>query len=280
MVTKKIDLAKPGQQIIEVGPALAKSWLLLNKHNRKIKQHKITQYARDMREGNWRYTGEALKFNNRGELADGQNRLHAIIDAQVSVPMLIVTGVDPEAQQVMDAGAPRTAADALHLDGFKNGQPLAATIRVHLMWKAGSFAHCMSSVSGDIMPSNAETVKYAEEHPDMVAAAVGGKQLARRLRLPVGATGASYYEFLRIDPDDAQEFYTRITELELGGKGDPIATLVKRTQEMANRREHVRAPLGVYMMVRTWNAARSNEHFEKFQFGSQYRGWNAIPDPK
>lgn len=281
MVTKKqIDLAQPGQQVIEVTPAQAKIWLLLNKNNRKTKGVKIVQYARDMREGNWKFTGEAIKFNDLGDLVDGQNRLHALIDSETTQPFLVVTGLVKDAQAVMDSGAPRNAGDALVFHGYKYPNELAASARTHYFWKrAGGFAHCMSSPNTNLSPTNAELVDYVAEHPELVDAARNTKTVARQLRIAHGALGAAYYEFLRIDPDDTQEFFDRIREFKTGGKGDPINTLIKRAQDMAMRREIVRASTSLFMVNKTWNAVRNNEYLEKLTFGSLGR-WSLIPDPK
>jgi hypothetical protein len=281
MVTKQFALDKPGQRVVNITPQLAKDWLLLNKHNRKIKKIKITQYARDMRAGNWQFTGEPVKFDDNGDLLDGQNRLHAIIDAQVTVEMLVVTGLDPAAQGVMDSGAPRSAGDSLTLLGYKNSSDLAGTVRAHYMWKELKlFKHCMSAPGSDTAPTSSEIVQYGELHPGFVVAAKESKPIARQLRLPLGSVSAAYYEFVLIDEGDTDEFFSRIRGLQTGGKGDPINTLVKRCQDMALRREHVRAALGLFMVTRTWNAMRTGEYFEKFQFGSATRGWQPIQDPK
>jgi hypothetical protein len=281
MVTKKIDLTKPGHQIIDVTPQLAKDWLLLNKHNRKLKEMKIVQYARDMREGNWRFTGEAIKFDNNGDLLDGQNRLHALIDAQTTVPMLVVTGLEPEAQGVMDSNAPRNAGDTLTLHGYKNPNELAGTVRAHYLWqKLHAFKHCMSSPYSEQAPTNSEILNYVEAHPDLSTASIEAKPISRQLRISHGAVGAAYCEFSLIDAEEAGEFLERIRELRTAGKGDPVNALVKRCQDMALRREFVRASTSLFMIVKTWNAVRAGERFEKFQFGSDYRGWAAIPEPK
>lgn len=281
MVTKKIDLAKPGHQVIDVTPALAEGWLKLNKHNRKFKPMKISHYARDMREGNWKYTGEALKFSTWGELIDGQNRLQAIIDAETTVSLPIVTGLDPSAQEVMDAGAPRNAGDTLAFRGYGYPSELSAATRSHYMWKEmQNWKHCMSSSNSELMPTNAEIVRYVEDHPDLVTVAGEAKPIAQQLRLPIGSIGAAWYEFLQIDAEDTEEFFKRIHDIQTTGKGDPINTLVKRCQEMALRRERLLQSTGLFMIIRTWNAVRASEYFEKFQFGSAVRGWQPIPEPK
>lgn len=283
MATPKINLKAPAptQQIINVTPALAKQWLELNFNNRKLKSNKISQYARDMREENWRYTGEAIKFNKLGHLVDGQNRLHAIIDAEVTLPMLVVTGLKEDAQEVMDSGASRGASDALDFRGYNRPQELGAMARVHYVWQVQqAFTTCMNSPAATSWPSTAEVIRHVEDNPELPKLTTRARAVVRQLRLPVGSVGATYYEFRQIDEEEAEQFIDNILDFELAGKGDPIATLIKRCQEMALRREIVRPATGIFMMVKTWNAVRSGEAMQKFQFGSQPRGWALIPDPK
>jgi hypothetical protein len=271
---------KPGHEVVNVTPELAKQWLLLNKHNRKLKQIKIGHYARDMREGNWRFTGEAIKFNKLGDLVDGQNRLHAVIDSGATVPMLVVTGLDENAQEAMDSGAIRSAGDALAFRGHGYTNVLASTARIHYLWANGMIKHCMSNPGSEQYPTTSQVVAYVEDHPRLAQAAQAAGMNARLLWLPTSSIGVSFYEFALIDPDDTVEFFDRIKELRTEGKGDPVSTLVKRCREMRDRRERVRPATGLFMIMRAWNAVRSGEYFEKFQFGSEYRGWTPIPQPK
>ena len=281
-MARDLSFDKPGQRVVDVTPNRAKQWLLLNKHNRKIKSVKISQYARDMREGNWQFTGEAIQFNEAGELINGQNRLHAIIDAQVTIPILVVTGLEGRAQQVMDAGAIRTAGDALHLNGYKYPNEVAGAVRAHWMWQGkGLLKACiMPPPSGNLMPTTSEILTYVKERPELAKAAVETRPVSRQLRLPNGGVAAAYFEFWMIQPDEAKDFLDRIDNHRTLGKGDPINTLIKRCDDMADQREHVRAPLAIFMLVTAWNAVRLSETFEKFQFGSEARGWAPIPQPK
>ena len=72
------DHEKPSASLVYVTPDMAKRWLSKNTGNRPVKKAKVAQYARDMTEGRWEITGEAVKFAQSGRLIDGQNRLHAV----------------------------------------------------------------------------------------------------------------------------------------------------------------------------------------------------------
>ncbi len=78
-----------------VTPALARKWLELNAENNRLpRPRKIQAYARDMASGNWNSdSGETIKFDKNGILVDGQNRLQAVLLADMSIAMDVVTGL-------------------------------------------------------------------------------------------------------------------------------------------------------------------------------------------
>src|SRR5258707_13483681 len=79
--------------------------------------------------GEWQLTGEAIKLDDEGRVRDGQNRLHAIVEAGVPVRSVVARGVSEDAFDVMDTGRSRNAADVLHIHGFPSQNALAAAAR-------------------------------------------------------------------------------------------------------------------------------------------------------
>lgn len=276
----ELRLNQPGHHVVDVTPETAERWLELNIKNRRLRPAKVEQYTRDMRkEGGWRFTGEAIKFNDQGHLVDGQNRLTALVEADTTLPFLVVTGLEETAQEVMDSGVSRTAGDALTFLGYSYPNEIAAAVRVHYMWTRMVYRTCMTNPSGDLMPTNTEIVQHLEEHPGLASASVRVKPITRQLHLSLGAVASAYYEFTKIDPDAAEDFVSRIATMQLNGRGDPIAALVKRAGDMAMRREFVRPATALFLVIRTWNAYRSGEHLEKFSLGAAPR-WALIPAVK
>lgn len=74
---KPTPLHKPEVAWVPIDPATAERWLKANKRNRKLRRGPVLAYARDMAAGNWRLTGEAIKFAPDGTLLDGQHLLGA-----------------------------------------------------------------------------------------------------------------------------------------------------------------------------------------------------------
>lgn len=276
----------PTVDTINLTPKLAAHFLENQAPNRAPKSVKIAQYARDMAAGRWRFTGEALKFDDDGRMLDGQNRCHAVIKSGATIRVLRVRDLDTRTQEVMDSGAPRNARDALTFAGYPNTKDIAAAVSAHVAWKAGAFGHCMANVDGSARPSNSETVAYAAAHPEIVEAAQQAKKIyTRGLRLPVGAIAVVMVETAAIDFEESAEFFDRIADLRTGGTGDPINTLLKRINGYRDYGHKIPLPMALYLLFRTWNAYRAGEQLTKFQVGAPAREgtratWAKIPEPK
>lgn len=123
-------------EIVTVTPEMALAWLEKNTKNRKIASKHKAQYARDMKSGNWRITGDAIRFDTKGNLIDGQHRLMACADAGVNFTTAVIYGLQSDDQDVIDTTRPRTAADALAMHGHHGTSILAAMCRLISAMKA------------------------------------------------------------------------------------------------------------------------------------------------
>ena len=100
-----------------VSPALAKEWLATQKVNRPLRESRLLKYARDMEAGRWLKSAQTIKFNENGELIDGQHRLHAVELARKTVNLEVARNVPAESMAIIDEGAPRTSTDVLSFSG-------------------------------------------------------------------------------------------------------------------------------------------------------------------
>jgi hypothetical protein len=268
-------------EIMTVTPQIAKEWLVLNRRNRPKKEDRIARWSRVMAAGKWKMTGESIKFAKNGDLIDGQNRLSACITADCAFTTMVIWGLEAEAQDAMDTNVSRSPADQLSFHNYSNASTLAAAIRVHYTYKRGMLKHCMSQLPSKEQLTNVEVVDYPAKHPEIVEAAEFAAHFRKALRIPAGAVATAFSELLKIDADDTAEFFSRIAGLRTNGAGDPIHTLIKRVDEIRTTRSAYFLPAtGLFMIFRTWNACRTGEILQKFQFGSDIRGWAPMPEPK
>jgi len=115
-------------------------------------------YARDMRNGHWLFTGDAIRFTTQPELIDGQHRMKALIEADIALQMVCVFGLEPNAKHALDMGRKRSAADVLALKGFPQSSRLSGAARQLLYIK-----HNAQSAR----VTNAEIEEVVEKHPKL-----------------------------------------------------------------------------------------------------------------
>ena len=55
-------------ELLWVTPEMATQWLEKNENNRNLSQHRIARYAKDMKQGDWKITGDSIRFSKDGKL--------------------------------------------------------------------------------------------------------------------------------------------------------------------------------------------------------------------
>lgn len=107
---------EPYNRVLDITPALAASWLETNEGNRPVNWTYVAQLARDMKAGHFGCTHQGIAFDTGGKLIDGQHRLWAILEAEVSVKMRVFFNESPDNLVLIDGSNPRKAADRMSLD--------------------------------------------------------------------------------------------------------------------------------------------------------------------
>jgi len=132
-------LAKqPTATFMDITPKLAKEMLTFNINNRTLRRDRVKSLADEMSRKQWLATGEAIKFDVKGTLIDGQHRLEGCVEANITLKQqLVVTGVTEDAFAVIDSGMKRTANDVLSHAGFANGSAIAPAARLVSVIDAG-----------------------------------------------------------------------------------------------------------------------------------------------
>lgn len=264
--------------VVNVTPAIAEGWLRRNVHNRNQRPALVNLYCRDMTEGRWQLTGEGIKFAANGTLLDGQHRLAAVVKSGVTVRMVVIENLPPEAQDVMDTGARRTPADALGLNGYANAKNLAATARLVRAWGEGLLRDPGHSTNNSWAKyTNSEIHEFITQNPDLEDAVVRSLAIRRNLDVSPSVAAACWWWFGRINEDAAAEFFRSWAENDTGGPGDPIHTLIKRTGNARRAGEVLRTRPQLYLVVRTWNAWRIGEALTVLR--GVRDGGPRLPDP-
>lgn len=265
----------PTVEIIDVTPELAERWLAKNPNNRNIRKAVIDGYARDMTTDNWVLNGETLKFDTAGRLIDGQHRLSAVIVANTSVPMIVVRGVDETVMDTVDAGAKRTYADALKLQGEENTTTLAAVARRAVMWSKGARTN-----TGAVRPTPREMNAFLETHPSIRTSAETAVRLASRTLLPASVVGLCHWLFADLDTDDADWFLARIADGDGVPSNSPVAALRNRIVKMRVSGGRVNETEALALVIYAWNAHRRGETRNKLQMPKGGLTPENFPEPR
>jgi hypothetical protein len=265
--------------------AMAGEYLNHNTHNRNLKKN-LHGYARDMVEGDWTFTGAPITFSWDGLLLDGQNRLHAIIEANevkpgISIPTLVVRGLFREAQDDIDRNVPRKFGDVLKLRGEEYPPQLAALTRIVGAWLRGHRKSVLNS-GGDGAPTDAELLRVLEQHPELrTYANHASANIGKAVAVPGSIIGFTWWLFDQIDSDDASHFFSRLADDTGHHKGEPIYEL-RRTLLTVNanaRAERSRLWLLV-IIIKAWNAYRDGETVSLYRWRPGGANPEKFPEPR
>ena len=147
--------------VVLITPAMASEMLSRNmKCNRPVMKSTVHSYARMMRNGNWNLTHQGIAFDENGNLIDGQHRLNAIIEANISVMMNVTYNVHRNQGETftIDMGRKRTYANIVSMSGISD-----------LVYKnTGTFVSCFCRYKLNLghQADPAEILDYSERHYD------------------------------------------------------------------------------------------------------------------
>ena len=89
-------------EIINVTPDIAKDFLTHNTGNRPINHRYVQMYVKQMQEGLWKLTTDAIGFAKNGRLINGQHRLTAIVESGITAPFIVAHNYDENTFEAID----------------------------------------------------------------------------------------------------------------------------------------------------------------------------------
>ena len=275
MKTKEIKT-----DIVTLTPQLAHELLSANNNNRKLRTREVERYARDILAGNWKFTGEAIKVDWNGNLIDGQHRSNAVIMANKPIQVLLITGLNPETQSVIDVAVKRTAIDALRWAGFSGDLTILSKIaRVDTLWRSG-FRFTSSTTHGSYPAlSHSEIVDWVSNNPEAFVSARFGQSHYASIGFTPSIMAFAHMLMREVDEIACDVFWQELIEMRTSGLGDPRLTMTRIIQ--ARRAEGVKLSDGVqlYYMMRAWNAWRGGLSLTKMPVVSNSKPIE-IPQPE
>lgn len=105
-------------EIKTITPAEAAEMVDSNREDRKINDGYVSQYARDMKNGEWELNGSTILIDKTRKRIDGNHRLLGCIEAGVPFTTLVVSDVKNEVKLTVDQGRGRSFTDQVSVAGF------------------------------------------------------------------------------------------------------------------------------------------------------------------
>lgn len=239
-------------KVEKITPKLAEKYLEKNTNNRNINRNRVLQYAKDMQEGMWLFSGDPIKFSKSGEMIDGQHRLLAIIEAEKAFDFLVLRGLEEKVKETTDIGKPRNVSDIMGFLGHKNTAVAASVLRLCCLHQDGMLA---TGVRG-INVSPQEQVRFMEANPDIEAdiTFAVGTEISRTLVPSV--VGFMRFITRNIDQEKSDQFFHFLVNPPYK-KNHPCTCLMETVNKMRlglRRGGSLPRPLILALTIKAWNA--------------------------
>jgi hypothetical protein len=233
-----------------------------------------------MKNGTWVSNGETIKFTISGRLIDGQHRLMACVLSGVTIRVLVARGLPENAQDTVDAGRKRTAADVLGLQGHDSAARLAAASAHCIHYQQQGAGTTFSYRAGNSVTHN-EIQQFVDSDPfikEAVRVAMDRTRDATPLMAPA-MMAFLWWVLVQVSPEDCDAFFTGLKWGEDLPRNSPISCL--RNKLIALRTQ---SPLKgtappriiVHYTFKAWNHYRDGRPLKQLKVSSN----EAIPLPR
>lgn len=253
----------------EITPQLACKWLEKMGKNRASRPIQVQRFVRIMQERKWHLNGETIKFNEHGELFDGQHRLKACVESNITFLSYVIFNVSMSAQDTVDIGLRRSPGDVFTLSGYTNGTNVAAVVR--WIWRYNN--NMMVQYTGYTAPTVHTLLSYFEKHQDVINSMKYWKT-HNHLTLP-SLFVAIHYLCFQQGSIDADKFFDQLLSGENLTKDNPIFALRRRLLD--NRQAKAKLPEYeiAALIIKAWNAYRKGKPLQVLT----WRHFGEKPEP-
>jgi len=236
-----------------------------NARNRNIRGNKVSEMVRDLHDGNWRFNGDAIRFDRDGNLLDGQHRLTACLESGIPIQTLVVKGLDSAVMSTIDTGTKRSAGDLFSLKGVAYPTQIAASCRTSMMSK-NPYMTTQTYTNDEVW----EFYTKNKTLGDFVSRLHGCRACPASILAPVA------YASSIVSPDLTERFVSVWNE-GYSERGDPFMVVRNKIIDRALERTPYNAPTKLKLVF--WSLKKSIDKCqvsqvrvpEKVEIG----GWNA-----
>lgn len=201
--------SEPYAEKTTIDPETAEWWLNNNVRNRNVRDNRVRLYTAAMERGEWVYGPTLIAFDVDGALINGQHTLLAVVEANVSIPVIVAYNCPREAYSAFDNGLNRKTGDVLRASGEASATTLASALRWGYRFELAKELGISITTAGDgsHAPSTLQLQDLLEENPEVRDSINVINKAAREHHLSHGAMAWIHYEMGKVDYLKANEFF-------------------------------------------------------------------------
>lgn len=268
--------------IERITPEIAEQMLVANVKNRKAKSKPLKAVEGVINNGEWSMNGEAIVFDKFGKLSDGQHRLMACVKTGKPIDVIVVRGVEEDAQDTIDNGTARQLSDYVMIDGYKNYTDVAAIGKALIrkddlgicpvLFDNGNTRRSVKAMRRFINDCHDERIEPLIPYVRAV------KTRFQHMNVPV--LGSLFDEFRKAGDEDFAEFVAQLT-----GKSRacvPVMLLQKKLDEHARdegtgKGKYKKSYIAAYF-IKTWNAYMRGDKMTRLTYSPGGKNPERFPE--
>lgn len=243
-----------------ITPQIATSLLENNTINRPLSDAHVHRIARQITGGHWKFNGDTIKIADTKDVVDGQHRLWAVIEANMSIETIIVYGVARDAFSTLDTiRKPRSGSDVLALGGMERGKSTkftAAALKLLFAYQHDPDLRNMGKIGNRAENSDIEALFVS--HPNLPEAV--GKVAALHSVAAVSALAFVYYIAVSKNENLAEQMITILDAPAGTSASNPFYQLRKALVAHEKKRRTVEQ---IALMFKALNIAKNGKKIDR-----------------
>lgn len=273
-------------EVLTLTPELAEEYLTrLPERQRAQSERTVDRYASDLLADQFPFTGDPIRFNEDGELIDGQHRCTAVVESGIPIVALVIRGLGPDIIRSLDGGRSRKFPDDLRIHGYSNHTALAAITGRVWHWKHGNFGYMgvpyvQNAIYANTAPTRAQLWKTLQEHPDLPEVTTHAQRIHSHVpNAPASVLGLAWWLLGQVDVDAREKFFYELVQgPSVNGPEYAITvlsrTLTRRLQQHEEREGHI----WLAYIIKAYNAWAEGRTMSHLRMPVPLR-WNLLPMP-
>ncbi len=261
-------------EYLDVAPEIAEKMLFQNPNNRDLRGRWVDTLTQHMNNGAWREgTGEAIQFDRKGNLINGQHRLHAIIKSGKTFPFLIVSELGLDVMRVLDNIYGRNVNCYLEMRGEQNVPSLSSALKILWMYKNDR----LTGYGDTIAPSNEILGDLLDANPGLCDSVELG--LAFRGQDFRCDTFLMFLHYVGSEkhPEKADEFIQKLSTGAGLEVGSPIYVLREYLMKERNSAKRITVKHRRALITKAWNAHLKGEKMNQLNWRSKGKTKDRFP---